>query len=411
MVGSNNIPVSLLQFVDDTILIGDGSDANTWVMKSVLQLFELSSGLKINFSKSNLFGVNIKEDTINMHSAFLHWGGLGVKDIRFFNFDLLGKWKWRLLTERDSLWCKVFFSKYGHNSNNHNGVGFRSSLSKQLAWARDLDLSSPSESVVDNWFWDGLVRQVGDGSNTSFWYDNWVWSSSLCSKYRRLFNLSTSPNDNICNFGSWVGESWEWKVPWRRRLFTWEHELCNSFLNDLKQHASSLWKSKAPSKVLTFTWRLFQDKIPTKDALSKRGVPLHTNGRLLCSFCNDHSETSTHLFSSCSVTYSVWQSIYKWLGIHVVLPLNPLHHFLNHIGMVSDKKSWKVWSSIWLATIWAIWLHRNDIIFNNIQTTTNRILDTARVNVWLWCKSVSGKISISYSDWISKPSECLNFIL
>ncbi|KAE9591868.1 putative reverse transcriptase zinc-binding domain-containing protein [Lupinus albus] len=62
----------------------------------------------------------------------------------------------------------------------------------------------------------------------------------------------------------------------------------------MTQHAYSLWKSKAPSKVLTFVWRLFQDIIPTKDALSKRGVPLLTNSGLLCSFCNDHSETSTH---------------------------------------------------------------------------------------------------------------------
>ncbi|KAE9602833.1 hypothetical protein Lalb_Chr12g0203761 [Lupinus albus] len=71
-VGSDNIPVSLLQFADDAILIGDGSHKNTWVMKSVLQLFELSFGLKINFSKCNLYGVNIQEDILYSHVEFLH---------------------------------------------------------------------------------------------------------------------------------------------------------------------------------------------------------------------------------------------------------------------------------------------------------------------------------------------------
>ena len=40
-------------------------------------------------------------------------GGLGVRRIREFNIALLGKWCWRLLEDRDSLWFRVLEARYG----------------------------------------------------------------------------------------------------------------------------------------------------------------------------------------------------------------------------------------------------------------------------------------------------------
>ena len=59
-VGSNNIVVvSHLQFADDTLLVGFKSWANVRAMQAVLLLFEAMAGLKVNFHKSMLVGVNI----------------------------------------------------------------------------------------------------------------------------------------------------------------------------------------------------------------------------------------------------------------------------------------------------------------------------------------------------------------
>lgn len=38
--------------------------------------------------------------------------GLGVKNIFIFNLSLLGKWRWRLLVDKEALWC-VIRAKYG----------------------------------------------------------------------------------------------------------------------------------------------------------------------------------------------------------------------------------------------------------------------------------------------------------
>jgi hypothetical protein len=55
------VTVSHLQFADDTLLLGTKSWANVRALRAVLLLFELMPGLKVNFNKSMLVGVNISD--------------------------------------------------------------------------------------------------------------------------------------------------------------------------------------------------------------------------------------------------------------------------------------------------------------------------------------------------------------
>ncbi|KAF1891244.1 hypothetical protein Lal_00001386 [Lupinus albus] len=92
-------------------------------------------------------------------------------------------------------------------------------------------------------------------------------------------------------------------------------------------------------------------------SLSYKKLEIEGNTRVVpeCKDVDFFAQESTHyLFSSYTLTYSVWQLIYKWLGFSVALPLDPIQHFSNHLGLVKDKKCCKIWSVIWFATIWAI---------------------------------------------------------
>ncbi|GKV27391.1 hypothetical protein SLEP1_g36564 [Rubroshorea leprosula] len=60
-VGSEEAMVSHLQFADDTIFFGEASEENIWAIKCIVRSFELVSGLKINYAKSQLMGVNLEE--------------------------------------------------------------------------------------------------------------------------------------------------------------------------------------------------------------------------------------------------------------------------------------------------------------------------------------------------------------
>ena len=44
--------VNILQYADDTLFFGAATSANVRVLKSVLRCYELASGLKINYNKS-----------------------------------------------------------------------------------------------------------------------------------------------------------------------------------------------------------------------------------------------------------------------------------------------------------------------------------------------------------------------
>jgi len=54
-----DVRLTHLQFLDDTIIIGEKSWQNVRTMRAVLLLFADISGLKVNFNKSMLTGVNI----------------------------------------------------------------------------------------------------------------------------------------------------------------------------------------------------------------------------------------------------------------------------------------------------------------------------------------------------------------
>jgi len=55
------VQLTHLQFLDDTLIIGEKSWLNVRSIRAVLLLFEEISGLKVNFHKSMLTGVNIAD--------------------------------------------------------------------------------------------------------------------------------------------------------------------------------------------------------------------------------------------------------------------------------------------------------------------------------------------------------------
>jgi hypothetical protein len=72
LMGREGAPVSLLQYADDTLCIGEANVDNLWTLKAILRGFELISGLKVNFWKSCLIGVNVAEDFMTMATDFLN---------------------------------------------------------------------------------------------------------------------------------------------------------------------------------------------------------------------------------------------------------------------------------------------------------------------------------------------------
>jgi hypothetical protein len=58
-IKNSGVSVSHLQYADDTLLVGKACVENLWCVKAILRWFELMSGLKVNFGKSRLLGVEV----------------------------------------------------------------------------------------------------------------------------------------------------------------------------------------------------------------------------------------------------------------------------------------------------------------------------------------------------------------
>lgn len=70
-VGGESLEVSHLQFADDTIFMCSGKQKNVRAIKQVLRNFELISGLKVNFNKCCLVGLNIEEEAVSTFASYL----------------------------------------------------------------------------------------------------------------------------------------------------------------------------------------------------------------------------------------------------------------------------------------------------------------------------------------------------
>ena len=63
----DNFPI--VQYVDDTLIIMEGCNEQLKALKEILNVFTLATGLKVNFSKSQMVLVNVPQDKLQLLSA------------------------------------------------------------------------------------------------------------------------------------------------------------------------------------------------------------------------------------------------------------------------------------------------------------------------------------------------------
>lgn len=65
----------------------------------------------------------------------------------------------------------------------------------------------------------------------------------------------------------------------------------------------SLWKIKAPPKILNFIWRSLRGCLPSRANLLRRHVPITTS---VCPVCFYVVETDVHVLLECKFAIEVW---------------------------------------------------------------------------------------------------------
>jgi len=85
-------------------------------------------------------------------------GGMGFRDLRFFNLAMIGKQGWRLIENPNSLCARVLKGRYYHDSE------FLSATRKKHASQTWRAILAGREVL-----YKGFIRRIGDGSTTRIW--------------------------------------------------------------------------------------------------------------------------------------------------------------------------------------------------------------------------------------------------
>lgn len=98
-----------------------------------------------------------------------------------------------------------------------------------------------------------------------------------------------------------------------------------------------------------------------------------------CSFCNTQKESAAHLFRDCQVSKRIWSSslgIVADNGQHLTIQ-EWIRNLLN-LFKKRKKEEGLTTEVDFIATLWGIWVHRNEIIFRGMSPDPERIMSIVK---------------------------------
>ncbi|GJV01122.1 putative RNA-directed DNA polymerase, eukaryota, reverse transcriptase zinc-binding domain protein [Tanacetum coccineum] len=313
-LADNNTNISLLQYADDTLFFGDWSNLNAKHLIHILKCFELSSGLKVNISKSRLVGIGVSSSDVESLVAAL---GCSHEIIPFIYLGL--------------------------------PVGKRMRYYDGWNMCDIIKAVKTIENIVAS-FKNSFMVKVVFGSQTSFWKDPWCGDGTrILDIYPRLYALEMFKECRVIDRwsvinGVWCGR-WSWHIPPRGRVlgdltslishlgnftlsssghdkWSWTGDVFGTFkvsslTRTIQNHILGnyaigrihKWISCIPRKVNVCVWRASLNRLLTRSNLSARGVNLQS---IRCPMCdNEVSDISMGNISTqgCSRINKILQGV------------------------------------------------------------------------------------------------------
>ena len=105
------------------------------------------------------------------------------------------------------------------------------------------------------------------------------------------------------------------------------------------------WTLKTLPSAQFMAWRVLRNAIPTKDNLSRRGIPL-TSDR--CPWCGVEEKSVRHLFFECKISWRIWGLCLTWLGLPLVLHCDAQKHFRMFKPFGLNHAVTRCWGGIWV---------------------------------------------------------------
>ncbi|XP_071728751.1 uncharacterized protein [Rutidosis leptorrhynchoides] len=413
-VGNDKVLVSHLQYADDTIFFGEWSRINALNLRNTLKCFELSSGLKVNFQKSCVYGVGVDFNEVSYVASFMGC-------------------QWRFKTETDSLWVKVIRSIYGlcgglmlENVNLHSST---------LGVWRNIILAGTSIEDLQIPFKCSFTKTIGDGGSTSFWHENWIGGDRLCSLFLRLYRLESVKDatikdrvfkeaDNIVMNWRWIREptgrtsgelkslltllsafsfncrdkdSWHWNLA-SNGQFTVKKlaaTIDDRLLTPFSSQHGTFRNNLVPKKIEVFTRRALKKRIPVRLELDKRGIDMHS---VRCPLCDDDLESVDHALIFCKLVIDIWDRAQKWWGLGNFSSFSIVEILNKSDNAPASSFGNKVWQAVRWICVYLIWSNRNKMGFQGKRWNSPMALNEIQIKTFEW---ISNRAKGRKFDWLT----------
>ncbi|KAJ1686499.1 hypothetical protein LUZ63_017889 [Rhynchospora breviuscula] len=312
-------------------------------------------------------------------------GGLGLLDFKLHNRALLLRWIWKLYTCRQSLWfalaSNLFSAKRGCNSPALwvNGGSF--------FW-RDLRSLFPLLQLSTR-------VTVQSGVDTSFWFDNWGGKplsflvkgivrppkSRLCLKDGLQHAALLLPLPRLLETHSILARAPTVLSPGRKDTIRWRWSSygrfsvattykCWSTARKLGLPLNWIWKLKAPPSLKLFLYLLSNDRLLTRQQLSKRGI--QTQGG--CAFCDtDFLEDSLHLFFGCPFSAQLRLRLHTLYNTSAVIPSYSTKEVVLFLFKSNTLNDFQL--TLLTTSLYALWLERNNRTFRNFSRSVAGLVE------------------------------------
>ncbi|XP_057745695.1 uncharacterized protein LOC130963610 [Arachis stenosperma] len=255
----------------------------------------------------------------------------------------------------------------------------------------------------------GLPMDVGNGRTTRFWEDVWLPGGVLKEMFPRLFSVSSLKESVIGDCGFWDGLERIWSFQWRRQLFQWKLELLNQLHEILlilkltsEREDRVVWKFDRTGIFSTKSFILVMQEAALPEEITSYSF---TSGiwrgfvppRVELFTCKAE-ESAFHLFVGCEITWRVWSAWLFAFGRSWTIPGTLKQHFESWQNATQRKLEKKRWLVGFFAVIWAIWLERNNRVFNNHGSRVMEIINKSFMYSDEWLGSASWSVDSIVED-------------
>ncbi|KAM6595903.1 hypothetical protein CsatA_006427 [Cannabis sativa] len=350
-------------------------------------------------------------------------GGLGFRRLETINSAFLLKWAWKALTDNSSIWGRAIQTKYLMNGNFMDAVPNSKDSS---FWKAILRIRSQLANHV--------CRKIGNGKDTSIWFDPWVPSANRCP----------TPLMDATNGVAWVNQFMDDNLRWNEEMIRrwFAREDATAILNiqlpqedtkdawlwlgdasgeftiksacrivnggdsviQAEQRWKRIWKSTLHPRLKLLWWQMERDAFQTRGKLA--GFMEINNDN--CPLCGEVKETIFHLFWQCTIAKAIWFN--SSLGIRV-----------DRLS-IGDWKQWQEWflddcnrppnicfEDILIAALCvveAVWRERNSIVHGQPQSQISQLI--SRVNCKIQeHKYVASNVVEDFCAWSPPPASWL----